>query len=71
MTSASKVDELCRESRRNSSDLKALCLNDTLNRSPQLSHPGGLTEISCHSPEQNGDSVTRIRAVDYLIASGV
>lgn len=61
----------CKESRWNFSDLKALFLNCTLKRSPELSHTEGLIEISRAIMEKNGVDVEVLRPVDYAIASGV
>ena len=53
------------------SDLKALFLNCTLKRSPELSHTEGLVNLSRAILEQNGVSVEELRPVDYDIAYGV
>ena len=53
------------------SDLKALFLNCTLKRSPEVSHTEGLVEISRTIMEKNGVSVEFLRPVDYDIAYGV
>ena len=53
------------------SDLKALFLNCTLKRSPELSHTEGLVTISRTIMEKNGVSVEELRPVDYDIAYGV
>ena len=53
------------------SDLKALFINCTLKRSPELSHTEGLIDISRRIMEANGISVEVIRAVDHRIATGV
>jgi len=53
------------------SDIKALFLNCTLKKSPELSHTEGLIEISKAVMEKNGVSVEVQRPVDYDIAYGV
>ena len=53
------------------SDLRALFLNCTLKRSPELSHTEGLIRISRAIMEKNGVSVEELRPVDYDIAYGV
>src|SRR5439155_2725020 len=52
-------------------DLRALFVNCTLKRSPELSHTGGLIEISRTIMEKQGVGVEVIRAVDHDIATGV
>ncbi|MET7637638.1 flavodoxin family protein [Streptomyces sp. NPDC005438] len=51
--------------------LRALYINCTLNRSPQLSHTQGLVDRSAAVMERNGVEVDQIRAVDHDIAVGV
>ena len=63
--------ELCDTSRWDFSDLKALFLNCTLKRSPDVSHTQGLIDISKAIMETNGVSVEVIRPVDHDIAYGV
>jgi len=62
---------MCEQSRWDFSDLKALFLNCTLKRSPELSHTQGLIDISRGIMEKNGVSVEALRPVDYNIAFGV
>lgn len=71
MALSRKQTELCESSRWDFSDLKALVLNCTLKRSPELSHTEGLIEISKAIMETNGVTVEVLRPVDYDIASGV
>ena len=52
-------------------DLKALFINCTLKRSPELSHTGGLVEISAAIMAKHGVTVDVVRAVDHDIATGV
>jgi multimeric flavodoxin WrbA len=51
--------------------LKALFLNCTLKRSPELSHTDGLMKMSQGIMEKNGVEVESLRMVDYNIAYGV
>jgi len=68
----SAIDEqLCKESRWDFSDLRALFINCTLKRSPQVSNTGALANRSIAVMERNGVSVEVIRAVDHEIATGV
>lgn len=53
------------------SNLKAVFINGTLKKSPQLSHTDGLINISMKIMEKNGVSVDVIRAVDHVIPCGV
>ncbi len=63
--------EMCASSRWNFSRLRALILNCTLKRSPELSHTDGLISIAHAILEKNGVSVELLRPVDYDIAPGV
>ena len=63
--------EMCSTSKWDFSDLKALFINCTLKRSPELSHTQGLVDISKAILEKNGVSVDVLRAVDHDIAYGV
>lgn len=71
MPLTSQQEALCAESHWDFSDLKAVLINCTLKRSPDLSHTGGLMAISKSIMEKNGVAVTEYRAVDHQIASGV
>ena len=53
------------------SDLRALFLNCTLKRSPELSHTQGLIDISSAIMRKHGVTVEILRPVDYEIARGV
>lgn len=66
-----KQRKLCSESKWDFSDLKALFLNCTLKRSPELSHTDGLVQISRTIMEANGITVDALRPIDFNIASGV
>ncbi|TDJ05186.1 MAG: flavodoxin family protein [Deltaproteobacteria bacterium] len=61
----------CTESKWDFSDLKALFLNCTLKKSPELSHTEGLIRISKAIMEKNKVSVETLRPVDFEIANGV
>ena len=63
--------EMCLTSKWDFSDLKALFINCTMKRSPELSHTQGLIDICKAILEKNGVSVHVLRAVDYDIAYGV
>src|SRR5438552_12207265 len=52
-------------------DLRALFVNCTLKRSPELSHTGGLIDVSRAIMEKQGVTVEVIRAIDHDIATGV
>ncbi len=64
-------EQLCDESRWDFSDLRALHLNCTLKRSPEVSNTRALADRSIAIMERNGVSVDLIRAVDHEIATGV
>lgn len=66
-----KQIELCEASTIDFSNLKALFINCTLKKSPELSHTRGLIDVSKEIMERNNVSVEVVRAVDYDIASGV
>ena len=66
-----KHDDVGEESRWDFSDLRALFLNCTLKRSPELSHTQGLVDISRKIMEKHGVMVEVLRPVDFEIASGV
>jgi multimeric flavodoxin WrbA len=71
MTLNNRQLEMCQSSKWNFSDLKALFLNCTLKRTPELSHTEGLIKISKAIMEKVGVTVDVLRPVDYRIASGV
>ena len=62
---------LCAESTWDFSDLRAVFLNCTLKKSPELSHTEGLIKISKAIMETNGVTVDVLRPVDLMIANGV
>ncbi len=53
------------------SDLRAVVVNCTLKRSPELSHTAGLAAIAIAIMESNGVTVESIRAVDHDLPPGV
>ena len=71
MTLNDKQLALCQTSTWDFSDLRALFLNCTLKRTPELSHTQGLIDMSRAIMEKNGVSVEVLRPVDYDIAYGV
>jgi multimeric flavodoxin WrbA len=52
-------------------DLRALFINTTLKRSPELSHTGILMEVSQEIMAAQGVTVEQLRASDYVLAPGV
>jgi multimeric flavodoxin WrbA len=63
--------ELCERNQTDYSDLRALFINCTLKRGPQLSHTQGLMDSSMEIMRRNGVAVECIRAVDRDIATGI
>lgn len=66
-----KQEEFCTQSTWDFSDLKALFINCTLKRSPDVSNTQGLIDISGEIMRRQGVTVEEIRAVDHRIATGV
>jgi multimeric flavodoxin WrbA len=71
MTLSKRQLDLCNKSTWDFSDLRALLINCTLKKSPELSHTEGLINISKAIMEKNRIKVDVIRAVDHDIAYGV
>ena len=71
MTLNDRQIDMCTSSTWDFSNLRALFLNCTLKRSPELSHTEGLMKISQEIMEKNGVSVEMLRPVDHDIAHGV
>jgi multimeric flavodoxin WrbA len=71
MPLTAKLDELADTSRWDFSDLRALFINCTLKKSPELSNTKGLADLAISILEKNAVSVDVIRAVDHEIATGV
>jgi multimeric flavodoxin WrbA len=63
--------ELCESSTTDYSDLRALFVNCTLKRSPEVSNTQGLIDVSMEIMRRNGVEVECLRAVDHEIATGV
>jgi multimeric flavodoxin WrbA len=64
-------DELCRQTTWDFSPLRALFINCTLKRSPEVSNTQGLADISMEIMRRQGVGVDLVRAVDHPIATGV
>jgi multimeric flavodoxin WrbA len=71
MALSARQIETCESSRWDFSDLKAIFLNCTLKKSPEMSHTEGLIQIAMGIMEKNGVSVELLRPVDFDIAYGV
>jgi multimeric flavodoxin WrbA len=72
MTKLTETHEtLAEESKWDFSDLKAVFVNCTLKRSPEVSNTSGLADLAVAIMERNGVSVDVVRAVDHQIATGV
>ena len=67
----SMQEQLAEQSSWDFSDLRALYINCTLKRSPEVSHTRALADRSVAIMERNQISVEVIRAVDHEIATGV
>lgn len=66
-----KQTRLCESSSFDFSNLKALFLNCTLKRSPELSHTSLIIDLSAEMMRKNGVHVDIIRPVDHTLAPGV
>ena len=64
-------EELCQQSQWDFSDLRALFVNCTLKRSPEVSNTQGLADISIEIMRRQGVQVDVVRAIDRDIATGV
>jgi len=64
-------EELCQQSSFDFTDLRALFINCTLKRSPELSHTQGLADVSIAIMRRLGVGVEVVRAIDHDIATGV
>jgi len=71
MTLTAKLDEFADKSQWDFSDLRALFINCTLKRSPEVSNTQGLADIAMAIMRKNGITVEVVRAVDHDIATGV
>jgi multimeric flavodoxin WrbA len=63
--------KLCEEAPADYADLRAVFINCTLKRSPEVSNTQGLVDLSAAIMRANGVHVDEIRAVDHEIPSGV
>ena len=63
--------EMCTASRWDFSDLRAIFLNCTLKKSPEMSHTEGLWQICKAIFEKNGVQVDELRIIDHQVAFGV
>jgi multimeric flavodoxin WrbA len=66
-----EAEELCAASPYDFSDLKAVFVNCTLKRSPEVSNTEGLADLSMTIMRRTGVQVELIRAIDHQIATGV
>ena len=66
-----KQEELCSQTQWDFSSLRAVFVNCTLKRSPEVSNTQGLIDVSTHIMGAQGVSVEVIRPVDHDIATGV
>jgi multimeric flavodoxin WrbA len=64
-------EALCHQDSWDFTDLRALYVNTTLKKSPEMSHTQGLMERSAEIMRRQGVEVDMVRAVDHDIASGV
>ena len=64
-------EELCRQTRWDFSDLRALFVNCTLKRSPERSHTQGLADVAVEIMRRQGVTVDVVRAVDHDLPPGV
>jgi multimeric flavodoxin WrbA len=66
-----RQEELCATSRWDYSDLRAIYINCTLKRSPEVSNTQGLADQSIAIMRRLGVEVDVVRAIDHDIATGV
>ena len=71
MTLNEKQEQLCREATPDYSDLRAVFINCTLKKSPELSHTQGLADVAIEIMRRRQVSVEIVRAVDHDIPVGV
>ncbi len=64
MTLNAMQEELCRQSQWDYSDLRAMFINCTLKRSPEISNTEGLASISMEIMRRQGVTVDAVRAID-------
>ena len=66
-----KQEEICQSGDYDFSHLRALFLNCSLKRSPELSHTSGLIDISAEIMRRKGVHIDSLRVADYVLAPGV
>ena len=71
VTLTPEQEELCTQSEWDFSGLKALFINTTLKRSPEVSNTQGLLDVSAEIMRRQGVEVENLRAVDITIPEGV
>jgi len=72
MTNLTEMHEtLAAESQWDFSDLRAVFINCTLKRSPEVSNTRGLADLAVAIMERNGVNVEVTRAIDHQIATGI
>ncbi len=71
MRLTAQQEQLCKQSRWDFSDLRAVFINCTLKRSPEVSNTQGLADISIEIMRRQGVTVDVVRAIDLDIATGV
>ena len=64
-------EKLCADSTVDHSDLRALFINCTLKRSPEVSNTQGLADIAIEIMRRREVTVDVVRAIDHQIATGV
>jgi multimeric flavodoxin WrbA len=67
----SKQIEMCETNQTDFSDLKAMFINCTLKKSPEVSNTQGLMDISAEIMRRNGVAVDSVRAIDHEIPPGL
>ena len=71
MSLNARQEALCAQNQWDFSDLRAVFINCTLKRSPEVSNTEGLAAISMEIMRRQGVRVDAVRAVDHDIATGV
>jgi len=71
VTLTPEQEELCTQSEWDFSGLKALFINTTLKRSPEVSNTQGLMDVSAEIMRRQGVESENLRAVDITIPEGV
>src|SRR5258708_39526093 len=70
MALTAKLDELAQRSRWDFSDLRALFINCTLKKSPEVSNTQGLADLAIAIMQKNGVAGEVVRALHRDIATG-